>query len=39
MKSFKAKDGSGEPLRINETHASTTDSEAKLHRKGKGRLS
>jgi transposase len=51
MKSFVAKDGSGEPpspgrngerdfhgeQRSNETHASTTDAEAKLSKKGKGR--
>ena len=51
MKSFVAKDGSGEPpsqgrngerdfhgeKRSNETHASTTDPEAKLYRKGKGK--
>src|SRR5829696_7625524 len=51
MKSFQAKDGSGEPpdpgrngerdfrgeKRCNETHASTTDPEAKLHRKGVGK--
>jgi transposase len=50
MKSFRPKDGSGEPptpgrngerdfhgeRRTNETHASPTDPEAKLHRKGKG---
>ena len=50
MKSFRPKDGSGEPptpgrngerdfhgeKRTNETHASTTDLEAKLYRKGKG---
>ncbi|MBP2442712.1 IS5 family transposase [Rhizobium leguminosarum] len=53
MKSFKPKDGSGEPpsdgggrnaqadfhgeKRSNETHASTTDPDAKLYRKGKGK--
>jgi len=51
MKSFRAKDGSGEPpdpgrngeqdfrgeKRSNATHASTTDPEAKLHRKGAGK--
>jgi hypothetical protein len=51
MKSFVAKDGSGEPpspgrngerdfhgeQRSNETHASTTDPEAKLSKKGKGK--
>ena len=51
MKSFVAKDGSGEPpspgrngerdfhgeRRRNETHASTTDPEAKLAKKGKGK--
>ena len=51
MKSFRPKDGSGEPpdpgrngerdfhgeQRTNETHASTTDPEAKLYRKGKGK--
>jgi hypothetical protein len=51
MKSFVAKDGSGEPpssgrngerdfhgeRRSNETHASTTDREAKLYKKGKGK--
>src|SRR3954471_8136373 len=51
MKSFVAKDGSGEPpspgrngerdfhgeRRSNETHASTTDPEAKLSKKGKGK--
>jgi len=50
MKSFRPKDGSGEPpgagrngerrfhgeKRSNETHASTTDPEAKLYRKGDG---
>ena len=50
MKSFLAKDGSGEPpspgrngerdfhgeQRSNETHASTTDPEARLYRKGSG---
>jgi len=51
MKSFVAKDGSGEPpspgrngerhfhgeQRSNETHSSTTDPEAKLAKKGKGK--
>jgi transposase len=51
MKSFVAKDGSGEPpscgrngerdfhreKRSNATHASTTDPEAKLYKKGKGK--
>ena len=51
MKSFRPKDGSGEPRapgrngerkfqgeqRTNDTHASTTDPEARLHRKGKGK--
>jgi transposase len=51
MKSFRPKDGSGEPpapgrngerdfrgeRRSNETHASTTDPEAKLYRKGRGK--
>ena len=51
MKSFRPKDGSGEPPapgrngerdfhgehRTNGTHASTTDPEAKLYRKGKGK--
>ena len=51
MKSFQAKDGSGEPpapgrngerdfhqeRRSNETHASTSDPEAKLYRKGQGK--
>ena len=51
MKSFVAKDGSGEPpsparngerdfhgvRRSNETHASTTDPEAKLSKKGKSK--
>jgi transposase len=51
MKSFVAKDGSGEPptsgrngerdfhgeQRSNATHASTTDPEARLYRKGKGK--
>jgi transposase len=51
MKSFRPKDGSGEPpapgrngerdfhgeRRANDTHASTTDPEAKLFRKGKGK--
>jgi IS5 family transposase len=50
MKSFRPKDGSGEPpapgrngerdfhgeKRSNETHASTTDPDARLHRKGPG---
>jgi transposase len=50
MKSFRPKDGSGEPpapgrngerdfhgeTRSNETHASTTDPDARLYRKGKG---
>src|SRR5689334_18777607 len=50
MKSFRPKDGSGEPpgagrngkrdfhgeKRSNETHASTTDSDARLYRKGPG---
>jgi hypothetical protein len=50
MKSFRRKDGSGEPpapgrngerdfhgeKRSNETHASTTDPGARLHRKGPG---
>jgi transposase len=50
IKSFQAKDGSGEPpgpgrnaerdfhgeKRSNETHASTTDPQAKLYRKGSG---
>jgi transposase len=50
MKSFKPKDGSGEPpspgrngerdfhgeKRSNETHASTTDKDARLYRKGQG---
>lgn len=53
MKSFRAKDGSGEPpgpgrngeqnfhneKRSNETHASTTDPEARLYRKSDGRES
>jgi transposase len=53
MKSFRAKDGSGEPpapgrngerdfhgeQRINSTHESKTDPEAKLFRKGKGQAS
>jgi transposase len=53
MKSFRPKDGSGEPpgpgrngernfhgeKRTNETHASTTDPEAKLYRKGHGQAS
>ena len=52
MKSFRPKDGSGEPpagdgrnreadfhgqKRSNETHASTTDPEARLYRKGRAR--
>jgi transposase len=51
MKSFRPKDGSGEPpapgrngerdfhgeRRSNETHASTTDAEARLLRKGRGK--
>jgi hypothetical protein len=51
MKSFRRKDGSGEPpapgrngardfhgeQRSNETHASTTDPDARLYRKGPGR--
>jgi transposase len=51
MKSFRPKDGSGEPpepgrngechfhgeKRTNETHASTTDPEARLYRKGRGK--
>jgi transposase len=51
MKSFRPRDGSGEPpapgrngerdfhgeRRSNETHASTTDSEARLFRKGRGK--
>jgi transposase len=53
MKSFKPKDGSGEPLaagggrnaeaefhgqkRSNDTHACTTDPDARLYRKGKGK--
>jgi Transposase DDE domain len=50
-KSFKAKDGSGEPpgpgrngernfhgeRRTNDTHASTTDPDARLYRKGRGK--
>lgn len=50
MKSFRPKDGSGEPpgpgrngdrdfhgeKRSNETHASTSDPEARLYRKGNG---
>jgi hypothetical protein len=49
MKSFRAKDGSGQPppgrngerdfrktKRSNETHASTTDKDARLFRKGDG---
>ena len=46
MKSFRAKDGSDERVaatanvtsmaRSNDTHASTTDPEARLYRKGKG---
>jgi transposase len=53
MKSFRPKDGSGEPpapgrngerdfhkeKRSNETHASTTDPDARLYRKGAGRES
>lgn len=53
MKSFRPKDGSGEPpgpgrngersfhgeKRTNETHASSTDPEAKLYRKGDGQAS
>jgi len=53
MKSFRPKDGSGEPpgpgrngernfrkeKRSNETHASTTDPDARLYRKGNGRES
>jgi len=53
MKSFRPKDGSGEPpapgrngerdfkteKRSNETHASTTDKDARLYRKGKGQES
>jgi transposase len=53
MKSFRAKDGSGEPpapgrngerdfrgeTRVNSTHESTTDPEAKLFRKAKGQAS
>jgi transposase len=53
MKSFRPKDGSGEPpgpgrngerrfhgeKRTNETHASTSDPEAKLYRKGDGQSS
>ena len=51
MKSFRPKDGSGEPpgpgrngerdfhgeRRSNETHASTTDPDARLYRKGRGK--
>src|SRR4051794_5669811 len=51
MKSFRPKDGSGEPpapgrngardfhgeRRSNDTHASTTDPEARLYRKGRGK--
>ncbi len=51
MKSFRPKDGSGEPAepgrngerdfhgekRSNETHASSTDPEARLYRKGRGK--
>ena len=51
MKSFRPKDGSGEPpasgrngerdfhgeQRTNDSHASTTDPDAKLFRKGKGK--
>src|SRR5271165_3512616 len=53
MKSFRPKDGSGEPpspgrngeadyrktKRSNETHASTTDKDARLYRKGEGQES
>jgi transposase len=53
MKSFRPKDGSGEPpdpgrngernfhneKRLNETHASTTDPDARLYRKANGRES
>jgi transposase len=53
MKSFRPKDGSGEPAapgrngerdfhgekRSNETHASTTDPDARLYRKGQGQAS
>ena len=53
MKSFRPKDGSGEPpedgrngernfrkeKRSNETHASTTDPDARLYRKGRGQES
>jgi transposase len=53
MKSFRPKDGSGDPpgpgrnaerdfrkeKRSNETHASTTDPDARLYRKGEGRES
>ncbi len=53
MKSFRPKDGSGEPpppgrngeadfrktKRSNETHASTTDKDARLHKKGAGQES
>ena len=53
MKSFRPKDGSGEPpspgrngeadfrktKRSNETHASTTDKDARLFRKGDGQES
>jgi transposase len=53
MKSFRPKDGSGEPpgpgrngecdfhgeKRRNDTHASTTDPEARLYRKGRGKES
>ena len=53
MKSFRPKDGSGEPpgpgrngernfrreKRSNETHASTTDPDARLYRKGNGQAS
>lgn len=53
MKSFRPKDGSGEPpdagrngerdfkkeKRSNKTHASTTDEDARLYRKGKGQES
>jgi len=53
MKSFRPKDGSGDPpgpgkngerdfkgeTRSNDTHGSTTDSDARLYRKGKGQAS
>lgn len=53
MKSFRPKDGSGEPpapgrngtrnfhkeKRSSETHASTTDPDARLYRKGSGQSS